>query len=45
MQVYSKKDSVKKQLKKETIQFLLAFSKSLKVVRTKSNAVVELNLN
>jgi hypothetical protein len=30
---------------KETIQFLLDFSKSLKVVKTKSNYLIELNLN
>ncbi|CAL2078019.1 hypothetical protein T190607A02C_150057 [Tenacibaculum sp. 190524A02b] len=31
--------------KKETIQFLIDFSKSLNIVRTKSNYLIELNLN
>ena len=30
---------------KETVQFLINFSKSLKVVKTKSNYLIELNLN
>jgi heme-binding NEAT domain protein len=46
MQLYSKKPSeVRKQPKKETIQFLINFSKSLQLVKTKSNLVIELNLN
>jgi len=31
--------------RKETIKFLLDFSKSLKIVRTKSKNLVELHLN
>lgn len=46
MQLYSKKSSeLRMQPKKETIQFLIDFSKSLKVVKTKSNCLIELNLN
>ncbi len=46
MKLYSKKSSnFRMQPKKETVQFLLDFSKSLKVVRTKTNHVIELNLN
>ena len=46
MQLYSKKSSsMRKQPKKETIQFLINFSKSLKVIKTKSDFVIELNLN
>jgi len=46
MQLYSKKSSnLRMQPTKETIQFLINFSKSLKVVKSKSNLVIELNLN
>lgn len=45
MQLYSKKPSARKQPKKETIQFLINFSESLNVIKTKSNLVIELNLN
>ncbi len=46
MQLYSKKSSeFRKQPKKETIQFLINFSKSLKIIKTKSDFVIELNLN
>lgn len=46
MQIYSKKTSRKQmQPAKETIQFLLDFSKSLKVVKAKPNFIIELNLN
>ena len=31
--------------KKETVDFLISFSKTLKVVKTKSNQIIELNLN
>ncbi|SEE65975.1 hypothetical protein SAMN04487765_3651 [Tenacibaculum sp. MAR_2010_89] len=45
-QIYSNKSSDSKMKpKKETIQFLIDFSKSLKVVKTKSNHLIELNLN
>ena len=45
-QLYSKKSSdIQEQPRKETIQFLINFSKSLKVIKTKSNLVIELNLN
>ncbi len=46
VQLYSKKSSNQRmQPKKETIQFLLDFSQSLKVVKTKSDDFIELNLN
>jgi hypothetical protein len=46
MQLYSKKSSdLREQPKKETIQFLVNFSKSLKVIKTKSDHFIELNLN
>ena len=46
MQLYSKKSSeFREQPNKETIQFLVNFSQSLKVIKTKSNLVIDLNLN
>ncbi len=46
MQLYSKKSlECREQPRKETIQFLVNFSKSLKVIKTKSDFVIELNLN
>ncbi len=46
MQLYSKKSSfLRKQPKQETIQFLINFSKSLRIVKTKSKKFIELNLN
>jgi hypothetical protein len=46
MQLYSKKSpNFREQPKKETIQFLINFSKSLKVIKTRPNRVIELNLN
>lgn len=45
-QIYSKKPSdFQKQPKQETVQYLINFSKSLSVVKTKSNLLIELNLN
>ncbi len=45
-QIYSERFSnFKMKPKKETIQFLINFSKSLQVVKTKSNYLIELNLN
>jgi len=45
-QIYSEKSSESwKQPKKETVQYLINFSKSLSVVKTKSNIKIELNLN
>jgi len=45
-QLYSKKSSeFQEQPKKETVQYLINFSKSLSVVKTKSNIKIELNLN
>ncbi len=46
MQLYSKKSSdFKMQPKQETVQFLINFSKSLTIVKTKSKDFIELNLN
>lgn len=46
MHIYTKKSSnFKMQPKKETIQFLLNFSKSLKVIKVEPNVLIELNLN
>ncbi|SEE48193.1 hypothetical protein SAMN05444353_1906 [Polaribacter dokdonensis DSW-5] len=46
MQLYSRKSSEKQmQPKKETVQFLINFSKSLTIVKTKSKDFIELNLN
>jgi len=46
MQIYSKKPSeFQMQPKKETVQFLINFSKSLTIVKTKSKDFIELNLN
>lgn len=46
-QLYSNKKSSDSKMnpKKETIQFLLDYSKSLKIVNAKSNYLIELNLN
>ncbi len=46
-QLYSREKSndSKNNPRKETIQFLLDFSKSLKVIKSKSNYLIELNLN
>lgn len=46
MQLYSKKTSdIQMQPKQGTVQFLISFSKSLTIVKTKSKGFVELNLN
>lgn len=46
MQLYSKKTSeTQMQPKKETVQFLIDFSKSYHVEKTNSNDFIELNLN
>lgn len=46
MQLYSKKSPYfKEQPKQETIQFLINFSKSLKVIKTRPDLNIELNLN
>lgn len=44
--LYTKKSSdFQEQPKQETVQFLINFSKSLTVVKSKSNFIIELNLN
>ena len=44
--LYTKKPSgFQEQPRQETVQFLINFSKSLTVVKTKSNYLIELNLN
>lgn len=46
MHIYTEKSSnLQMQPKNETIQFLLNFSKSLKVVKVKPNVIIELSLN
>ena len=46
MQIYSRKSSeIQMQPKQETVQFLINFSKSLTIVKTKSEDFIELNLN
>lgn len=46
MQLYSRKSSeIQVQPKQETVHFLINFSKSLTFVKTKSNKIIELNLN
>ncbi len=46
MQIYFNKSSNKQmQPKKETIQFLLDYSKSLRIIKTKSTRFIEFNLN
>ncbi len=46
MQLYPKKPSeIQMQPKQETIQFLINFSKSLTILKTKSENFIELNLN
>lgn len=46
MQFYTKKTSeTQMQPKQETVQFLINFSKSLTIVKTKSKNLIELNLN
>lgn len=46
MQLYSKKSSeFQMQPKQETVQFLINFSKSITIVKTKSKDFIELNLN
>ncbi len=47
MNTYVKKSSKgrEKEPKKETIQFLLNYSKSLKVVKDKKDRCIEMNLN
>jgi heme-binding NEAT domain protein len=45
-QIYSEKPSqFEKQPKQETVQFLINFSKSISIVKTKSNFNIELTLN
>lgn len=46
MQLYSEKSSKKQmQPQKATINFLLNYSKSLKIIKTTSENTIELNLN
>lgn len=42
---FKKSCEYREQPKQETIQFLVNFSKSLKVIKAKSDLVIELNLN
>ena len=46
MKLYSRNPSeIQMQPKKETVQFLINFSKSITFVKTKSENFIELNLN
>lgn len=45
MKLYTEKSSFKKQPRQETIQFLLNYSKALKIIKTESNNYIELHLN
>jgi hypothetical protein len=45
MILYNEKSSFKKQPKKETIQLLLNYSRTLKMVNVKGNRHIELHLN
>lgn len=46
MQLYFKRSSSREMLpKKKTLRFILEYSKSLKIIKTKSNKLVELSLN
>lgn len=45
MKLYTEKSSFKKQPKRETVQFLLNYSKSLRIVKTRSKKHIELHLN
>ncbi|WP_428744899.1 hypothetical protein [Tenacibaculum sp.] len=46
IKIYSEKSSdFRMEPKQETVQYLINFSKSLTVVKTKSNYLIELNLN
>jgi hypothetical protein len=46
MQLYPKETAgIKRQPNIETVQFLINFSKSLRIVKTKSKGFIELNLN
>lgn len=44
MELYSEKSLVKEQPKNETIQYLLSYSRQLRVVKTNKN-YIELHLN
>ncbi len=46
MQLYSRNESdFQMQPKKETVQFLLDFSRATTILRSKPNVLIELNLN
>lgn len=45
MKLYSEKTLCKEQPSKETIEFLIGYSKQLRVVETDKNECVELHLN
>ena len=46
IKLYAKRPSnFKMQPSKETVQFLLDFSKSISIVKSKTNDYIELNLN
>lgn len=45
MKLYTEKPSFKKAPRKETVQFLLDYSKTLKIVKVEGEKYIELHLN
>lgn len=45
MKLYTEKSSFKKRPRKETVQFLLNYSKALRIVNIKGKKHIELHLN
>ncbi|SNR34320.1 hypothetical protein SAMN06265371_101513 [Lutibacter agarilyticus] len=45
MKLYTEKTSCEEQPRKEIIQYLLNYSKQLRVVKTNQNCTIELHLN
>lgn len=45
MKLYTKKPSLEEQPRKEVIQYLLSYSKQLKVLKTNKKQHIELHLN
>jgi len=45
MKLYTEKSSFKKQPKKETVQFLLNYSRALKIIEIRGKKHIELHLN
>ena len=45
MKLYTNESPVKEQPKQETVQYLLNYSKQLRIVKTNKNKFIELHLN